>query len=61
VEAIDDFSRAIELNPGDASLYSYRGDAYRKANDIEQSLADYTKAIDLAPTADRYVYRGTFT
>jgi tetratricopeptide (TPR) repeat protein len=57
-EAIDALSEAIELNPQDATLYSYRASAY-SINNPEQAINDYTKAIELKPEeADSYWSRG---
>ncbi|MGD1153604.1 MAG: tetratricopeptide repeat protein [Syntrophales bacterium] len=58
-EAIDAFSKAIELNPQDASLYSYRAMTYKWTDNHEQAINDYTKAIELNPEeADYYKSRG---
>lgn len=45
-KAIDDFSRAIELNPEDIQGYDYRALCYQKAAVLKQSIGSYTKAIE---------------
>jgi tetratricopeptide (TPR) repeat protein len=48
-QAIADYSKAIELDPDDATAYSNRGSAYKESGDLEQAIADYNKAIELDP------------
>ncbi|OEU62912.1 MAG: hypothetical protein BBJ57_00315 [Desulfobacterales bacterium PC51MH44] len=45
--AIDNLSRAIELDPQLASAYSYRAEAYRIKRMIEEAIRDSTMAIQL--------------
>lgn len=45
--AIDDFSRAIEMDPQLASAYSYRAEAYRIKGMIEEALRDCKIVIRL--------------
>ena len=47
--AIDDFSRAIELEPNDPHNWTARGDQYFSLGDIDAGLADWNTAIDLEP------------
>lgn len=47
--AIDDYDRAIELNPKDAALFDARGSAYYHKADYERAISDYTEAIRLQP------------
>jgi tetratricopeptide (TPR) repeat protein len=55
--AIENFTKAIELNPNDANAYIERARAY-KYNDFNKALNDYTKAIELNPNeADFYIKR----
>ena len=57
--AIEDFSKAIALNPDDAEAYYNRGIAYAKLNKHERAIEDYGKAIALNPNyAEAYNNRG---
>ncbi len=47
--AIEDYSRAIDINPDDADAYFYRGFTYRLKRDYEKAIKDYNKAIKLKP------------
>lgn len=50
VEAIDDFSRAIAVNANDSRAYLERGLCYHRVlRQADSALADYDKAIGLAP------------
>jgi len=43
-QAIADYTKAIELDPGDAGVYYYRGFAYTDLGNYEKAIADYIKA-----------------
>ena len=45
--AIEQYTKAIELTPMDALLYSNRADVYKNQKKYELALADYTKSIEL--------------
>ena len=47
--AIEDFNRAIRINPSYTSAYMHRGDAYRKAGNFERAIADFDRALQLDP------------
>lgn len=47
--AVECFSAAIRLKPGDHGLYEERAAAYYNLGDYEQAIADYSRAIELAP------------
>jgi len=47
--AIDDYSKAIEINPQDADAYYNRGIAKRESGDNQGAIADYGKAIEINP------------
>ena len=46
-KAIEDFTKAIELNLDDAKLYYYRGSAHEKLGEYIEALKDYKKGIDI--------------
>jgi tetratricopeptide (TPR) repeat protein len=57
--ALEEYNRAILLNPGDARFYARRGDAYASQSEWKDALANYTKAIRLDPNyVMAYVCRG---
>ena len=47
--ALDDFNRAIEMEPTNAMAYSNRAAAYSKLQDMEKALANYDLAIQNDP------------
>ena len=47
--AVQMYSKAINLNPKNATNYSNRSAAYLKAGDFEKALADASKCISLKP------------
>ena len=58
-EAIDSFSKAIELNPEHADAYYRRGLAYFGKEDHNTAIADFSTAIELdADHFDAYFRRG---
>lgn len=59
VEAIADFTEAIELDPDSASAYLRRGEAYLRTGRPADAIADLTKAIAIDPeNATSYTYLG---
>lgn len=48
-EAIESYTRAIELNPKDYSFFNNRGVAFHAKGELENAIADYTKAVELNP------------
>lgn len=47
--AIEDYNRAIRLNPNFAEVYNNRGYAYHKKGEIDRAVEDYDRAIQLKP------------
>jgi len=47
--AVNDYSKAIELNPKDTSVYLNRGLAHYNKKNYDLATADYDKAIELNP------------
>ena len=57
--AIDDYTRAIEINPQYAAAYQLRGSSKSILGDIQGAIADYTKVIEIDPQdANAYQLRG---
>ncbi|MFB2807487.1 tetratricopeptide repeat protein [Microcystis sp. BLCC-F209] len=57
--ALDDYNKAIELNPNFAMAYNNRGGLYRLQEKYDLALSDYDKAIELNPNyAYAYNNRG---
>jgi uncharacterized protein (TIGR02145 family) len=57
--AIDDYTKAIELNPEIGFFYNYRGNTFDSLKKSDEALADYAKAIELNPKyVDPYINRG---
>ena len=58
-KAIEQYGKAIGLNPNGAEAYNNRGVAYEGKGDFDQAVQDYTKAIGLNPNgAEAYYNRG---
>ena len=58
-EAIEDFTKAIELEPDHADAFSLRGLAYDRQGEYEHAIEDFTKAIELkSDHADAFSLRG---
>ena len=49
MQAIKDYSKAIEINPEFMYAYNNRGLAYESIGRISQAIADYKKALELNP------------
>jgi tetratricopeptide (TPR) repeat protein len=47
--AIEDYDRAIELNPDDAAAFNDRGTSYRGMGQYARAIEDYDQAIRLKP------------
>ncbi|MFM8924622.1 MAG: tetratricopeptide repeat protein, partial [Microcystis panniformis] len=57
--ALDDYNKAIELNPNFAMAYNNRGNLYYNQQKYELALADFNKAIELNRNlAEAYLVRG---
>jgi tetratricopeptide (TPR) repeat protein len=58
-KAINDYNKAIELNPADADAYYDRGIIYYYLKQYNKAINDYSKAIELKPNfAYAYNNRG---
>ncbi len=59
-KAIEDYNKAIELNPNVSQAYYNRGLAYGELKEYEKAIEDYNNAIELNPNdAHAYNNRGT--
>ncbi|MCU0535821.1 MAG: tetratricopeptide repeat protein [Hydrococcus sp. Prado102] len=47
--AIEDFNKAIQLDPNQAEAFNYRGTSYFWLKDYQKAMADYNQAIRLDP------------
>jgi len=47
--ALDEFDRALRLDPQSAAVYCNRGDVYEKLGQWRQAMADFTRTIELDP------------
>ena len=45
--AIEDYTKAIEIDPNDAMAYNNRGNAKHELSDYHGAIEDYTKAIEI--------------
>jgi tetratricopeptide (TPR) repeat protein len=58
-QSLQNYTKAIELNPWYTQAYNNRGLAYADQMNYEQALKDYTKSIELNPQlAQAYYNRG---
>jgi Flp pilus assembly protein TadD len=58
-QALKDFNAALKLKPNDASLYDYRGMAYRCKGQDDKAIQDFNKAMEVDPKfAKAYRNRG---
>jgi len=58
-EALEDFNKAVELDPYSADIYNYRGMTKYFLEDYQGALADFNKTIELQPDyAEAYNLRG---
>ncbi len=58
--AIEDYDKAIEINPKCLEAYNNRGAAYAKLGNYRRATEDYDRAIEIDPECVlSYVYRGS--
>jgi tetratricopeptide (TPR) repeat protein len=59
-EAISEFTKVIELQPGNASSYYWRGSCYYQTTQYDLAIADFSKAIVLKHKSidEDYNFRG---
>ena len=57
-DAIEDYTKAIEIDPNNVFAYRLRADSKCKLGDYQGAIDDYTKAIEIEPNkAYLYNYR----
>jgi tetratricopeptide (TPR) repeat protein len=54
--AIIELTKTIEIDPGNAEAYFYRGNAYADKGDNKKAISDYTKSIELDPVSTNAYY-----
>ena len=54
-DAIEDYTKAIEIEPNSVFAYRLRGDSKSKLGDYQGAIDDYTKAIEIYPNK-AYLY-----
>jgi len=57
-EALADFDRALALDPGLTRAYNARGQIFLENGDVQQTIRDCTKSIQVSPSVDAYYQRG---
>ncbi|MDJ0554731.1 MAG: tetratricopeptide repeat protein [Microcoleaceae cyanobacterium MO_207.B10] len=55
--ALAEFNQALEIEPGNADAYIYRGDVKEKLEDNHGAIADYNQAINIDATHPKAYYR----
>ena len=59
-DAIEDYTKAIEIESNNVFAYRLRGDSKRKFGDYQGAINDYSKAIEIYPNkAYLYNYRAS--
>ena len=59
-DAIEDYTKAIEIESNNVFAYRLRGDSKRKLGDYQGAINDYSKAIEIYPNkAYLYNYRAS--
>jgi tetratricopeptide (TPR) repeat protein/beta-lactamase regulating signal transducer with metallopeptidase domain len=56
-DAITQFNRAIDLDPGKAVAYAARGSAYFRLEKLDNAISDYNRAIEINPDLE-VAYQG---
>jgi tetratricopeptide (TPR) repeat protein len=54
---MQDYTKAIELDPKDSMAYYSRGSAYHRFGNYKQAVQDYTKVIEMNPKDTSAYYR----
>ena len=57
-DALESYNAAIDMNPYQANAYFGRAVLYRKQGKLSEAIRDFSKAVELQPTAQGYVRLG---
>jgi len=57
-DALESYNQAIHINPYQANAYFGRALLYRKQGKLAEAIRDFSKAVELQPTAEGYVRLG---
>jgi tetratricopeptide (TPR) repeat protein len=57
-QALADFDKALFLDPRLTQAYNARGQIYLENGDVQQTIRDCSKSIQVNPTVDAYYQRG---
>ena len=58
LEALADLDRALDLDPRLTQAYNARGQIYLENGDVQKTIRDCSKSIEVTPTLDAYYQRG---
>jgi tetratricopeptide (TPR) repeat protein len=58
VEALADFNRALGLDPSLTRAYNARCQIYLEDGDVQKTIQDCSKSIQVSPTVDAFYQRG---
>jgi tetratricopeptide (TPR) repeat protein len=56
--AIDDFDRALALDPDNPTAHLFRGRSYHSTGDYDRAIDDYSATIAVFPDAEHHYFRG---
>ncbi len=54
-KAIEDYNKALELDPGQVATYNNRGITWDLKGDYDKAISDFSKAMALAPNKSLYI------
>lgn len=57
-DALESYNGAIDINPYQSNAYFGRAVLYRKQGKLAEAIRDFSKAVELQPTAEGYVQLG---
>ena len=57
-DARESYDRALEINPGQFNAYLGRGVLFEKQGKLAQAIGDFSKSVEIEPTAEGYLRLG---